>query len=79
MNIGDTNQMQVEYEAWQSVVREWNSIIGDSMNEPKFNTLIAAIRMWAEELVLLRESQEPDVCDTIREQAVLEYDRCLIP
>jgi hypothetical protein len=54
--------MRQEWEAWQTVVREWP---GD-INDPRYTRLVKAIQRWGEWLALLRVEQSPE----IRQQAI---------
>lgn len=45
-----------EYEAWHQLCDELKPFVGD-INAPKCSRLVAAIRVWGEELAILRRSQ----------------------
>ena len=51
-----TPEMTDEYGAWQSVVEEFR-LLGQDINDSKFNRQVQAILLWAEHLVSLRQKQ----------------------
>lgn len=50
-----------EWEAWQVIVHEWDEAIDTTMNDPKYDKLIAAINLWGEYLVGLRLTQTDEM------------------
>lgn len=61
MGLRETRKMEEEWQAWQVVVARWGEVIGESMNEHKYDPLLNAIRAWGEVLVSLRLMQPEHV------------------
>jgi hypothetical protein len=51
--LGTIEYARLEWEAWQEIVCQWP---GD-MSDPKWNSLVGAIRFWGERLAELRNEQ----------------------
>jgi len=54
-------EIEAEYSAWQDVVNEFK-LIGEDINNIKFDILIKTIQLWAEHLVALRQKQTTITC-----------------
>jgi hypothetical protein len=63
--------MRQEWEAWQTVVREWP---GD-INDPRYTRVVKAIQRWGEWLVLLRVEQEPEIRQQAMKMAEAAYEK----
>jgi hypothetical protein len=65
--LANMEEMNVEHEAWQDVVREFQAR-GIDVNAPEADSLIKSITRWGEELVALRVKQNPSVIETARNE-----------
>lgn len=65
-NLAQHEASAIEWMAWQSVVAEWDRVISTTMNDSKYDRLIAAIRYWGEELHALRNTQSVEDQDRAR-------------
>jgi len=63
--------MHQEWEAWQTVVKDWP---GD-INDPRFNRVVKAIQLWGEHLASLRVAQPPGVREKAQEAAGSSYEK----
>jgi hypothetical protein len=70
--LENRQEMNVEWEAWQNVVREFAGI-GIDINESSTDTLIKAINCWGELLVDLRVHQSPVVREDARTNRIIQY------
>ncbi len=52
-----TEQMYLEWKAWVSWCKRFEEVIGDTVNDSKFQPIIDGIKRWGEELVVLRIEQ----------------------
>lgn len=70
-------QGKAEWEAWQTFVQEWNRLNIPDINDPLYNPLVNALRLWGEELVALRLIQEGTVRGTALVEARQAYERAV--
>lgn len=66
--------MRKEWDAWQVVVAEWKTACGD-INDPKFNRLVRSLRLWGENLAIMRSTQKKQNRDWALRDAQEAYDR----
>ena len=66
------DRQAVEWDAWQTVVREFGARAID-VNDPYNDSLIRAIHAWAELLVDLRVGQDQHVRDRARTEKITQY------
>lgn len=61
-----------EWKGWQTVVDNFRHTIGD-VNDPQYDGLVKAMRVWAELLVALRVLQSEEVRTIARTEALAAY------
>lgn len=59
--LPDLYETRQEWEAWQTVVAEWDQAIPTTINDDRFGKLIAAINLWGERLAMLRLTQTYEI------------------
>ncbi len=68
-----SEQMDTEWQSWQSWCKRFEEVVGESVNDLKYGPMIAAVKRWGEELVLLRQEQDsvlaPEVMEEMRKTA----------
>lgn len=60
MTIDALAQMGMEHNAWLRMCDSFRVLTGDSVNDEKYRPLMSLVRMWGEELAVLRREQGDD-------------------
>lgn len=66
-------QMENEYDAWRVVADRWRKVFGETIDSERFDSVVRAIRWWAEILCALRCSQTEETRFDALDQALRMY------
>lgn len=76
VELTDEDRMNIEWEAWQTVIKEIELIFPDFDLESQGATRVFdAVRLWGEELSNLRAYQSEDISEKARLEARVKYSR----